>query len=236
MIQLQSSSEEIQEPGPIEPVTSKVLPWLARLLYPVGRFIVLPFYFGKIEVTGQENLPKEGPVILAPSHRARWDPILVTFATGKHVTGRDLRYMTSASEVKGVQGWFIRRLGGFPIDTKRPGIGSLRHGVELILERQMLVIFPEGGIFRDGKVHSLKPGLARIAIQAESMQPNLGVKIVPIVVRYNPIIPTWGCHVKIEIASAIEVADYCLDRPKESAAKLTTDLEAVLNAIDRKDV
>ncbi|WP_017718098.1 lysophospholipid acyltransferase family protein [Kamptonema formosum] len=216
-----------------QPVASRVSPWLMSLLYPLGRFAVLPFYFGRIEVTGQEHLPNDGPVILAPSHRSRWDALIVPYAAGRHVTGRHPRFMVSADEVQGLQGWFIRRLGGFPVNIKQPGISSLRHGVELLLNRQMLVIFPEGGIFRDGQLHRLKPGLARIAMQAESSQPGLGAKIVPVSIRYGQLIPGWGCGVSIHIGEPLQVADYCCqESTKQSAQKLTDALEAAIKQLD----
>ncbi|AFZ31734.1 phospholipid/glycerol acyltransferase [Gloeocapsa sp. PCC 7428] len=217
---------------PTSPNTSRVSPWLAQLVYPLGTYIVLPFFFSKLEVIGQENLPPTGPVILAPTHRSRWDALLVPYATGRMVTGRDLRFMVSADEVRGVQGWFIRRLGGFAIDTKHPAISTLRHGVELLQAGEMMVIFPEGNIFRDGTVHPLKPGLARIALSAESSQPGLGIKIVPINLSYSQPYPRWGCEVKIRIGSPISVADYNTGSIKQNAKALTTDLEAALNALN----
>ncbi|MBO0350326.1 1-acyl-sn-glycerol-3-phosphate acyltransferase [Phormidium pseudopriestleyi FRX01] len=212
-------------------VNSKISPWLASALYPLGRFIVLPAYFKEIEVIGQEHIPTAGPTILAPTHRSRWDGILVAYATGRHITGRDLRYMVSIDEFKGISGWLIPRLGGFPIDRNRPVIGSLRHGIELLESGEMLAIFPEGGIFHDDELHPLKPGLARLAIQAESLHPNLGVKIVPMNMEYQPRIPHWRSQVKITIAPPLEVSHYCLDTPKESGNQLTADLETVLRAI-----
>ena len=89
--------------------------------------LVVPAYFGAVEVIGQEHIPASGPIILAPTHRARWDSIILPLAAGRPVTGRDLRFMVSADEVKGLQGWLIRRLGGFAVNVKRPTISSLRH-------------------------------------------------------------------------------------------------------------
>ncbi|NEQ26833.1 MAG: 1-acyl-sn-glycerol-3-phosphate acyltransferase [Microcoleus sp. SIO2G3] len=216
---------------PVAAVNSRFSPWLTPIVYPLARRLVLPLYFGDITVSGQEHLPTDGPVILAPTHRARWDAILVPFATGRGVTGRDLRFMVSADEVSGLQGWFIRRLGGFPVDTKRPTIASLRHGVEVLQHGEMLVIFPEGGIFRDGDVHPLKPGLARLAIQAEMSQPNLGVKIVPISLQYSDSYPRWGTTVKIQIDRPFQVADYCQGSAKQDAKRLTADLELRLKEL-----
>ncbi|WP_263971751.1 lysophospholipid acyltransferase family protein [Leptolyngbya ohadii] len=210
--------------APITTIRSRLSPWLTPLAYRLGCWFVLPNYF-RIEITGQENLPHEGPVILAPTHRSRWDALLVPYAAGRFVTGRDIRFMVTADEVKGLQGWMIQRLGGFPVNPRQPAIASLRFGVEVLHNREMLVIFPEGGIFRDRQVHPLKPGLARLALQAESSQPGLGVKIVPIHLEYGQEIPTWGCPAKIAIGKPIEVNQYQQGSVKQRAQKLTDDLE-----------
>ncbi len=214
--------------------TSGVSPWLTAIAYPLGYHVVLPSYFSNIEVTGQENIPKQGPVILAPTHRARWDALMLPYATGQYVSGRDLRFMVTHDEMKGIQGWFIRRLGGFAINPRHPAIATLRYGVEVLRRGEMMAIFPEGNIFHDNQVHCLKPGLARIAIQAQSTQPPLGVKIVPISLRYNPIIPERGCEAKITIGSPLKVADYCKGSAKKNAQSLTADLSCALKQLDQQ--
>jgi 1-acyl-sn-glycerol-3-phosphate acyltransferase len=210
-------------------VSSRFLPWLARLAYPLGRYVLLPFYFRHIEVVGRENLPATGPVILAPTHRSRWDAFMVPYAAGQDVAGRELRFMVTADEVKGIQGWFIKHLGGFEINTKHPAISSLRHSLELLKRGEVLVMFPEGNIFRECK--PLKPGLARLALQAESSQENLGIQIVPINIHYSqPLVP-WRCSVEIRIGAPLEVAAYCSETPKQSAKQLTADLESAFKSL-----
>ncbi|MBD1926159.1 1-acyl-sn-glycerol-3-phosphate acyltransferase [Trichocoleus sp. FACHB-90] len=235
MTQLDPSETTIATATPAKGVSvnSRVLPWLASAGYKLTSCVVMPFYIGSSEITGQENLPATGPVILAPTHRSRWDAFVVPYAVGKPVTGRDLRIMVSADEMTGLQGWFISRMGGFPVDTRNPGLGSFRHGVELLERGEVMVIFPEGNIFQDGRLHPLKPGLARIAVQVESENPGLGVKIVPISIRYGSRLPHWGCGVKVNIGTPISVANYsCTGKPKTSAKKLTADLEAALIQLD----
>lgn len=205
--------------------------WLASLVYPLGRYFVVPFYFGRVEVFGRSNLPRNGPVIFAPTHRSRWDAIMVPYAAGYDITGHHPRFMVSADEVRGLQGWFIRRLGGFPINTSRPAIASLRHGVDLLQDGETLVIFPEGNIFGDTQTQRLKPGLARLALQAEGSRPNLGIQIVPIHIYYsNPSTP-WRCKVKICIGQPLQVSDYNLKAPKQSAQLLTADLKQAIEAL-----
>ncbi|MGB3612190.1 MAG: lysophospholipid acyltransferase family protein, partial [Elainellaceae cyanobacterium] len=190
-------------------IKSRISPWLASLAYPLGCRMVMPAYFGTITVSGQENIPTHGPVILAPTHQARWDALLVPYAAGRHVTGRDLRFMVTADEMKGLQGWLIRRLGGFPINTRRPGIASLRFGMDVLLDQEMMVIFAEGGIFRDRQLHPLKPGLSRLAVQTELAQPGIRVQVVPMSLHYSETMPTWGCDVEIRIGEPLLVSDYC---------------------------
>lgn len=175
-------------------------------------------------VTGQENIPLQGPVIVAPTHSSRWDALIVPYTVGRLVSGRDLRFMVSANEMKGLQGWLIERLGGFPVNTSRPGMGSLVHSVELLSEGEMVVIFPEGGIYRDNKVHALKPGIARIALDVEATQPGSGIKILPLSINYSQPYPKWGCDVTVKIGSAINVADYNKGSMRAETVKLTKEL------------
>jgi len=206
--------------------------WLSKIIYPLGQYIVLPGYFREIEIIGKQYIPHTGAVILAPTHRARWDAILIPYVFGPYVTGRDLRFMVSIDEMKGIQGWFARRLGGFAIDTKKPGISSIRNSVELLHNGEMLTIFPEGNIFRDGTLHPLKKGLARIAMQAESLQPGLGLKVIPVNLNYDsePILRgslfQWlrRDRVSIQIGEPLDVKTYQQFSNKIGAEKLHQDL------------
>jgi 1-acyl-sn-glycerol-3-phosphate acyltransferase len=209
-----------QPPSSKTSLRAQCSPWLTSIVYPLGCDLVMPNYFRRITVIGQDHLPTHGSVLLAPTHRSRWDALLVPYATGRRVTGRDLHFMVTSSEVQGIQGWFIRRLGGFPVNIDRPAIASLRLGVELLQQGKMLVIFPEGGIFRDGQVHDLRPGFARIALQAASSQPEHPIHVVPMTLQYHPRMPRWGCEVTIRIGRSLSVADYYSGSPKADAQQL----------------
>ena len=205
-------------------LNSRISPWLANLLYPLGSNFVLPLFFDKIQVTGQDNIPEDGSVIVAPTHRSRWDALIVPYAVGKLVTGRDLRFMVSSNEVKGLQGWFIRRMGGFPVDTQRPGMETLCHTVDLLREEEMIVIFPEGGIFRQPKVQNLKRGVALISLQVQSEHPANKVKVLPVSVRYSQTYPSWGTKVYVDIGSPLNVQDYVTKSLRQGSQKLTQEL------------
>ena len=218
---------------------SRCSPWLTPMAYWLGQYLVLPSYFGPITITGQEHIPTAGPVILAPTHRARWDSIVLPLAAGRPGTGRDLRFMVTDDEVKGLQGWFIRRLGGFSVNVRRPTVASLRLGIDLLLNQEMLVIYPEGGIRREDRIHPLKPGLARLAVQAEAAQPDLNVQILPVDIAYGEAYPRWRGPVTIHIGAPLAVSAYLQGDPspealKTGAQQITADLQTHLVAMVAK--
>lgn len=215
---------------------TKVSPWLSCLLYPLGCHLLIPSYFGKLEIIGREQIPRSGPVLLAPTHRSRWDALIVPYTAGRWQTGRDLRYMVSENETWGLQGWFIRRMGGFPIDPKHPGLSTIRQSVEILSNGEVLVIFPEGDIFREQSVQPLKSGIARIALQAESQRHvQESVKIVPIRINYSRAYPQWGTDVKVKVGSPLDVLNYNVGSVRKSAKVLTSDLEQTLRELDDQD-
>lgn len=213
-------------------ISSRITPWVAHLVYPLVKYLVSPAYFSRIEVTGQENIPRTGPVILAPTHRSRWDALIVPLTTGKLASGRHLHYMISANEYKGVQGWFMKHLGGFPVDPQRPGRSSLRYSIDLLCRGEMVVIFPEGDIYRERRVRPLKRGVATIALGAQSrLRGGETVKILPVSVCYSQPYPTWRCGVRVEIAQPLDVANYCGGASRKNSQQLTADLKVALEQI-----
>ncbi len=205
--------------------------WLANIAYPLNSYVVLPTYFKKIEVIGQENIPLTGPVIVAPTHRSRWDGLIVPHAVGKCVTGRTSWFMVTANEMKGPQGWIISRLGSFPVDTKHPSSDSISKSIALLLKEQMLTIFPEGNIFRTEEVQPLKRGVARIALDVEEEKPGIGVKILPLSIKYSQEYPSWGSQVKVKIGTPLTASDYLGESLKKSSENLTQALEESLKNI-----
>ncbi|NJN30573.1 MAG: 1-acyl-sn-glycerol-3-phosphate acyltransferase [Synechococcales cyanobacterium RM1_1_8] len=204
-----------------------ISPWLSALVYRFGKSLLLPYYFGSVTVLGQENMPESGPVILAPMHRSRWDAFMVPNVGGRFAIGREVHFMVTTDEMKSLQGWVIRRMGGFPIDTRRPSRESLRCAINLLREEKVLAVFPEGNIFKDGQVHPLKSGLSRMALQAANGG-EVNIKVVPIGLHYDkPDVPL-GSNAIIRVGKPLETHSY-RDLPGRKAAEaLNQDLTAVL--------
>ena len=150
--------------------------------------IVIKIFFSEIKIKNKSlSIPKNSSIILAPTHRSRWDGLILTKAMGRRVTNKDCRFMVTKSEMKGIQGWFLKRLGCFSIDQLSPSLSVLRYAVELITNKNQLVVFPEGKINKYGKKLLLKEGLYRLALLAAKK--TTSIFIIPIGIAYSQVPP-----------------------------------------------
>ena len=153
----------------------------------VTQDIVIKIFFREIKIKKEISLPKNSSIILAPTHRSRWDGLVLTKAMGRRVTSKDCRFMVTKSEMKGIQGWFLKRLGCFSIDQVSPSLSILRYAVNLIVNKNQLVVFPEGKINKNSKKLILKEGLYRLALLAAKKTNSIFV--IPIGIAYSQISP-----------------------------------------------
>ena len=195
--------------------------------------IVLRHYFRRRIVLGEENLPKHGSIVLAPTHRSRWDALMLTMAAGRRITNRDCRYMVTRSEMRGLQGWFLSRLGCFPVDQARPSLTTLRYAVDLMIDGQQLVVFPEGRIHRKKEPIRMEQGLARLAQLA--YRKGVDIKVLPIGLGYSEVIPKpcglsaicFSEPMRISNMSRKEIIDFNLELTKRMHAAEQSALKAV---------
>jgi 1-acyl-sn-glycerol-3-phosphate acyltransferase len=99
------------------------------------------------EVSGLTHVPEDGGVIVAANHGSFWDPPVLGV-----VLPRPLRYMTRSSF--------------FSVPLFGPLIRS---------RGEALLVFPEGGRMKDGRLHPALPGLG--LIEARTRAPILPVYV-----------------------------------------------------------
>jgi len=169
--------------------------------------IILKFFFSKKKIIKNGfSIPKNSSVILAPTHRSRWDGLVLTMAMGRRVTQKDCRFMVTRSEMRGIQGWFLKRLGCFSINQLSPSLTALRYAIELIEKGEQLVVFPEGKINRYGKELVLKEGLYRLARLATKKTQS--VFILPIGIAYSKVSPKFRSEFCLSLGKPIAMKDY----------------------------
>ena len=114
--------------------------------------------------------------------------------------------MVTNSEMRGIQGWFLRRLGCFSINQVSPSLNSLRYAIDLIIKRKQLVVFPEGKINKYGKKLILKEGLYRLARLATKKTES--IIIIPIGIAYSKISPDFRSEFCLSFGQPITMNNY----------------------------
>ncbi len=171
-------------------IKHKINPILGFIAMFVTQDLVLKFFFSKRKIINNKfSIPNNTSIILAPTHRSRWDGIILTMAMGRRVTKKDCRFMVTKSEMIGIQGWFLKRLGCFSINQLSPSTSTLRYAIDLIEKGEQLVVFPEGKINKYGKKLVLKEGLYRLARLATKKTDS--ITIIPIGIAYSNISPKF---------------------------------------------
>ncbi|RYX81583.1 1-acyl-sn-glycerol-3-phosphate acyltransferase [bacterium] len=117
---------------------------------------------GGWRVNGRENVPKTGPVILAPNHASLLDPPLVGVSCG-----RPPFIMAKAELFHGIVGWAIEQMGSFPVKRGGADRKAFKQARKSLEEGHPLLIFPEGTRTRTGELGKVEPGLLMIAHAAK---------------------------------------------------------------------
>ncbi|WP_339324305.1 lysophospholipid acyltransferase family protein [Paenibacillus sp. FSL W8-0194] len=123
----------------------------------------------RLEATGDENIPKEGGVLLCSNHISVLDPITV----GIRIK-RKIKFMAKAELFKvPVLGPIITKLGAFPV--KRGGVSkeSIKTSLTILRNGEMMGIFPEGTRHSDSG--AAKKGAATFALRS-------GAAVVPVAI------------------------------------------------------
>jgi len=168
-------------------------PWLASLGGQLNRLLLRHLTVLDIrpaDLTLLRDLPPG--CLIAPNHAHYSDPQVI-FELARRA-GRRLVYMTTREAFDrwgGLAGWFLQRLGAFSVN--RGGTNEVaRQFARAILVNGSydLAMFPEGEIYLlNDLVMPLKPGVARLALEAASELPGQGrsrpVFILPVAIKYQ---------------------------------------------------
>jgi 1-acyl-sn-glycerol-3-phosphate acyltransferase len=135
-------------------------PWLRILFRP--------------QVEGLENIPGDGPAILASNHLSFSDSIFLPLVVKRHITFlAKAEYFTGT----GIKGFFTRAfmkgVGQVPIDRSGGADAALNTALRVMGENELLGIYPEGTRSPDGRLYRGKTGVARMALVA-------GVPVIPV--------------------------------------------------------
>jgi 1-acyl-sn-glycerol-3-phosphate acyltransferase len=134
----------------------------------------------RVRVRGRENVPKSGPLVLAPNHFSQMDHFFVGL-----FLRRKIRFM-GKSQLFGppVLTYIFKHGGVFPVRRGHHDEEAFRTAFELLDQGEMLLIYAEGGRSRSGELGEPKPGIGRIALES-------GAPVVPVAIHGSASVRRW---------------------------------------------
>lgn len=199
--------------------------------YPLVRFIIsLPtLLLYRTTAIGVKNVPKSGPLILAPNHFSQMDH----FFTGLYLR-RQVRFMAKSQLFGPPVLTYIYSHGGvFPIRRGHRDEEAFITANTILEQDGMLLIYAEGGRSRSGELGEPKPGIGRIALES-------GAPVVPVAIygsasvrgwkrfRFPKVTVEFGEPVSFPVEQEasrerqLEVASQVFDRVREMYSGLST--------------
>ena len=129
---------------------------------------------------GVGNVPKDGPLILAPNHFSQMDH----FFAGVYLR-RKIRFMAKSQLFGPPVLTYIYKHGGvFPIRRGHHDEEAIETARILVDQGEMLLIYAEGGRSRSQRLGEPKPGIGRIALET-------GAPIVPVAIYGSERARQW---------------------------------------------
>jgi 1-acyl-sn-glycerol-3-phosphate acyltransferase len=131
-----------------------------RILHAVVTFLVRLVY--RLKLRQPLPVPAEGAAIIAPNH--------VTFIDGLIVAAlskRPVRFVVDADQAKRpFIRWFVKWAGAVPIASQKTQPKVFETAFQRIRDYlragEVVCIFPEGALTRDGEMQPFRPGIERI--------------------------------------------------------------------------
>ena len=120
-------------------------------------------------ITGKENVPTRGPLIIAANHVSSVDIPLLAVSVGRRTKfmGKEELHHSRLSD------YLFTRMGSFPVHRGRLDRQALRQALEVLADGWALVMYPEGTRSPDGCLREALPGAALVALRS-------GAPILPV--------------------------------------------------------
>ncbi|MGH9343891.1 MAG: lysophospholipid acyltransferase family protein [Bryobacteraceae bacterium] len=180
----------------------------------------------QVTIRGRENLHKHAVAVYASNHTSYMDTPVI-FAS--------LPFPFRILAKKGLWsfpfiGWYLRRSGQIPIDTRNPHatLSSLGAGVKALRAGMPLFVFPEGGRTLTGDLQPFLSGAAFLAIRAQAPLVPIALSgvydLLPISTRH-----LYPCELTLSVGEPIDTKGMHLRQAGELTAKLRAAIEELLD-------
>jgi 1-acyl-sn-glycerol-3-phosphate acyltransferase len=206
-----------------EPIDSATTPLIRTLAFG-GRLFARGM--SRIRIEGAiDEIPREGPVIIASNHASNFDPVLL----GAWLTptlGRRIHWLGKKELFDWpVIGYLARNGGVHPVDRGAADVEAFRLAWRILDEGNVLFVFPEGTRSADGALQAARDGVAVLALRTDAPIVPIGIGGSNGVWPRGQKIPHPGGRVTVRVGRPFRVADVLPPGTDRRTAKgLATDV------------
>jgi 1-acyl-sn-glycerol-3-phosphate acyltransferase len=178
------------------------------------------------KVYGIEHYYNKG-AILAPNHTSFLDPPIVSVSWPNEVHFLATDYLFKIP----IFGLIITALNSHPINRGVRDLSSIKKICSMLEKGYKVIIFPEGGRSKDGKMAPLKSGIAFIAIKSNTtIIPTYIHGTYEIWPSGKKIPKLWG-KTAVVFGSPIHVSDFKVDDKKELQNQILERLDKSIRGL-----
>jgi len=141
----------------------------------------------RFKVTGDHNLPTQGAAVLTCNHVSFIDPVLLMAASPRPI------YFVMDHRIfkMPVLGWFFKLVKAIPIAPRAEDPvmyeAAFEAAAKVLRNGDLLAIFPEGGITKDGELQPFKGGIMKILENAK--RDGVDASVIPMALTN-----LWGSY------------------------------------------
>jgi 1-acyl-sn-glycerol-3-phosphate acyltransferase len=160
------------------------------MVYPIGkRLTPLIYHLWVRKVTGLGNIPKDRPFIFAANHSSFYDALLLHTISTPIVNKYIHAFVNSSYWNNFVFRTIVEWGRGIPVyvknekDSKKKNEAAFREALDYIKKGDIVMIFPEGGRSKDGKLKRAYHGIAKLALTSK-------VSVIPVgIIDSHKVLP-----------------------------------------------
>jgi 1-acyl-sn-glycerol-3-phosphate acyltransferase len=119
--------------------------------------------FHRLELLAPPRLPPRGPAILVCNHTSGLDPLLIQSVVPRVITWMMAKEFYDMAAFA----WAFKLIGAIPVGRSGRDSTATRAAIRALHDGQILGIFPEGRIEREGVLMPFQTGVALMAIKTE---------------------------------------------------------------------
>lgn len=140
---------------------------LTRFLIRLAGRIIMPIFF-KLEISGMENFPAKGPLLVVGNHTAAMEAVMLNIYSRRPIE------MLSAADTPAerITEIVADLYGVIPLHRGSYDRAALRAALDVLQQGGFIGLFPEGGIWQEGKKKAL-PGISWLSLHS-------GAPVLPI--------------------------------------------------------